>query len=294
MKIHNFLPLLLDVLRRWEKKPSRSKFYKEYFTPIINIVDISFDFYKDDLYDIIESLDWRIYRNDTLSLNPVQEEARLKKHVKDVESLFGFPLQGEVILFGAFGLMDGYARFDQGSHRVYLGVDEGFGRDPYLDVLISHELCHVARESRKEVWEGWGINPQMTHDDFVDKQPVIEHIIGEGFSCAVSELLVPGLDPWHYSYQTQDSLKGILDHSELLDQLIHQEIMNPEGDFTHLYGLRRYNKNLSAFCHYVWAWQWAKQILKDKADSDPKKLVTLCSKDLLDHALNFKMSKQLI
>src|SRR6201999_3644761 len=116
-------------------------------------------------------------------------------------ALMGFKLEGEAILMGAFTAMDGYARFDRGTHRVFLGVDESHGRGRYLDVLIAHELTHVGRESRPEVGAGFGLNPRRTQAEVTESQPVVEHLMGEGFSCAVSELVVPGEPAWVYAYQ---------------------------------------------------------------------------------------------
>ena len=277
MKIHNRLPLLIECLKRWEKCPNEAVFEREYARPM---EETAGDFFE-DFHGVLANLNWSAYRNEALKLDPEAEEARLKRHLHAVENLFGFPLVGEVNLLGAFTAMDGYARFDRGSHQVFLGVDESHGRGRYLDVLIVHELTHVARESRPEVWEGWGLNPKMTQSEFTNSQPVIEHLMGEGFSCAVSEILVPGEKLWSYAYQTPESLEAVQQRAKDLNRMIHQELRHPDGDYGHLYRIR------PAFAHYVWAWQWVKHLLKTK-ESDPKKLVSRCSKDFLEDALAFE------
>ena len=248
------------------------------------------DFFE-NFHGELEGLQWKIYRDEALRLDSVREEARVRSHLEDIEKLFGFKLEGEIILMGAFTSMDGYARFDRGGHRVYLGVDESHGRGRYLDVLITHELTHVARESRPQVWEGFGLNPKMTQDEFTESMPVIEHLMSEGFSCVISELLVPRQDPWSYAYQTQDSLDAILQHGPAIDRCVHAELRSRDGDYGNLYDPDRYTPPQPVFSHYVWAWQWAKQVLDDFAGGDPRKLVSRCAKDLLNHALAFQLKE---
>ena len=294
MIIHNLLTPFLDSLRRWQKPPKLEEFVEGYFRHVQPWVENSF-FVEDarDFHSAIEDLNWDLYRVEALALDPAKEEARLKKNIQGVEALFGFELQGEAILFSALAMMDGYARFDRGTHRVFLGVDESHGRGAYLDILITHELTHVARESRPSVWEGWGINPLMTHDEFGESQPVIEHVFGEGFSCAVSELLVPGEDHWHYAYQTQDTLAQALEHGPAIDRRIKQEIKMPHAtsDYTRLYNPAQYGARVPPYAQYVWGWQWAKQLLRERAGMDPAKLVWVCSRELVESAMSFELKE---
>jgi hypothetical protein len=293
MNVHNHLPLLLDCLRRWTERPRREQFLAEYFDPISKLVGVIFEDRGRDFYGVLEDLNWKTYRDEALTLDPPAEEARLRAHIASVEALFGFKLEGEAVLFGAFTCMDGYARFDRGSHRVFLGVDESHGRGRYLDVLLTHELTHVARESRPEVWRGWGLDPAMTHDQFTETQPVIEHLVGEGFSCAVSERLVPDEDPWTYAYQTEDGLARILAHGPAYDRAIHAEIRksNEDGDYGRLYNPKLYAPGMPPLGHYAWAWQWVKSLLARRAGGDPRKLVAVCSKELIEDALAFRLEK---
>ena len=285
MKIHNCLPLLVNCLRDWETLPSEKEFVARYSKPLEPFAG---DFFEDH-YSVLEKLDWQAYRNEALNLSPEREEFRVKKHLRDVETLFGFKLEGEIILCGAFTAMDGYARFDRGTHQVFLGVDESHGRGKYLDVLMTHELTHVARESRSEVWEGFGLNPKMTQDEFTESQPVLEHLMSEGFSCVVSEILVPGQDPWGYAYQDKEKLESILKHGSAVDQAIRKELRDSDGDYGRLYRSGSYQPRQPLFAHYVWAWQWVKHLLLDQMDGDPRKLVARCSKEFLEDALQFEL-----
>ena len=294
MKVHNFLPTFIQCMKRWENPPGLDDFVESYYRPMEPLVGVVFDDLAKriggNLHSAIEDLNWKKYRTDVLTLDPQFEEDRVRRQIGAVEELFGFRLEGDAILWGSFQCMDGYARFDRGSHRVFLGVDENHGPGKYLDVLISHELTHVARESRAEVWKGWGLNPAMTHDEFSENQPVIEHLIGEGFSCAVSEILVGGVEPWNYVYQTEASLARVLKHASSVNEVIHREIQaGSDGDWSRLYNPAGYRPNLPVFTHYVWAWQWAKQLLQDHAQGDPRKIVGVCSKEFVEHALAFEL-----
>lgn len=294
MIIKSYLPQFKECMTRWEKPPTLKDFDSSYFQEISASLGQVFDHDPEYLYSEIGDLNWSRYRKEALKLSPVRELERLDYNIKKVEELFGFKLEGEAVLFSAFETMDGYARFDRGTHQVVLGVDESHGRGAYLDVLEVHELTHVARESRPEVWEGFGLNPKMTHDEFTENQRVIEHLVGEGFSCVVSEILVPGEPPWSYAYQTEDSLEQVMLLGPALDRGIHDELrkFHEQSDYSRLYSndhYRVHGARIPSFSHYVWAWQWVKQALQDFAGGDPKKFVNLCSKEMIEHALAFEL-----
>lgn len=240
------------------------------------------DFFE-DFYEVIEALDWSSYRQNALQLDPIREENRLRGHINAVETLFGFTLPGEVCLLGTFHTMDGFARFDRGQHRVYLGVDESHLNGKYIDILTVHELTHVARETRPEVWKAIGLDPMMPRKVYLESQTTIEHLMGEGFSCLVSELLVPGERPWSYAYQTADSWRAVQAQAPLIGKTIQSELRNPNGGYGHLYSLN------PTYSHYVWAWHWTRQVLEDVGRGDPRQLVGHPSQPLIEHALQFKL-----
>lgn len=280
MKIHNGLPLLIECLTRWTTCPTPERFESEYGRPV---AEYTGDFFE-DFYEVLPSLDWRAYRENALKLDPAREEARLRGHIAAVEKLFGFGLPGEVCLIGTFHTYDGFARFDRGRHRVYLGVDESHLDGKYIDILTIHELTHVARETRPEVWEAMGLDPLMPRETYLDSQTTIEHLFGEGFSCLVSELLVPGENPWSYAYQTAASWKSVRAQAGLIGQIIHAELRNPNGDYGGFYGMS------PRYSHYVWAWHWAREVLATIGGGDPRKLVGLPSTELVEHALAFRFN----
>lgn len=279
MKIYNTLPLLIQCLSRWTTRPTPEQFEIEYVRPVSTIVG---DFFE-DFYEVIEALDWSSYRQNALQLDPIREENRLRGHINAVETLFGFTLPGEVCLLGTFHTMDGFARFDRGQHRVYLGVDESHLNGKYIDILTVHELTHVARETRPEVWKAIGLDPMMPRKVYLESQTTIEHLMGEGFSCLVSELLVPGERPWSYAYQTADSWRAVQAQAPLIGKTIQSELRNPNGGYGHLYSLN------PTYSHYVWAWHWTRQVLEDVGRGDPRQLVGHPSQPLIEHALQFKL-----
>ena len=278
-------------MQRWEKRPTLEDFTRTYFDSIAESCDSIFDG-PEDLYEAIADVSWAQYRKEVIELNPEFEETRVRRHLKGVQDLLGMELEGEIILFSTFAGMDGYARFDRGTHRVFLGVDENHGVGQYLDILEPHELTHVARESQPSVWEGFGLNPKMSHHEFTENQPVIEHLFGEGFSCAVSEILTPTDAIWHYAYQERESLAQVMEHAPRVDHTIHHEIqLGDQGDYGRLYNPSRYGARLPSFTHYVWAWQWAKKVIQDFGGGDPRKVLSVCSKEFIQHALQFKLEE---
>lgn len=294
MKIINLLPLHLDCLRRWKELPSLAVFKEELYEKVRPYFEEPFG-NEEEIYEYFKNppLPWSDYRSQALKLNPEGEEKRLLHHLSQVSDFFNLKLEGEVILFAMFSYIDGYARFDKGSHRVFLGLSTVHTHKNYYDILETHELTHVARESRPETWLGWGLNPKASNDEFVENQPVLEHLFGEGFSCVISEKLNPHLPPWEYVYQTKETFELVMRHAQEVDRVVHEEIQkeeqNPkEADYSKLYHSEMYLPPLPLFTQYVWAYAWVKELLKSYSTQE---LLRICSKDLRQNALNFKLSE---
>jgi hypothetical protein len=299
--IINALPLFRRALDRWEKPPTFAQYHEDYgrhLTPWLKPMLEDFSQYRniqvsaqsDPLFETLLGLDWPHYRNRSLALDPDFEMKRLQRHIAGVQKCLGVRLKGEVVLFGAFTMMDGYARFDRGSHRVYLGVDESFSERSYLDVLETHELTHVARESQAEVWEGYGLSPTLNHDGFVESQCVLEHLANEGFACVVSECLNPGLEHFRYVYQNAQSFERLLEHAPAINRRIHRALHLQES-YRHLYRVDDYQApGLPPFAHYTWAWQWMRAVVEKFGAGDPTRIVAACSKDWLAHAKAFAIN----
>lgn len=129
---------------------------------------------------------------------------RAARTLEKVEAFFGHPLEGDLTLIAGFGRLDGYARFERGKHVVYIGVDYPEEADHYLDLIIAHELGHVVREGDPRTWEALGLSVDMSHDEFQERCPFEEHMIGEGLSTALSEAIFPGHAPHEYLFFNED------------------------------------------------------------------------------------------
>lgn len=300
MIIYNFLPQLHRFLEDNVLLPSKESFNSDYLIQIEEYLRPMLEdfagFRQIDFYDFIKSIDWGHYRSEAISINPIQEQKRVEKNIFLVESLLQKPLKGELVLFGAFTMMDGYARFNEGTHRVYIGADESHGRGAYLDILIAHELTHVARESSPTVWTGYGLNPKMNHDEFVENQPLLEHLFSEGFSCFVSQLAHPGHYWGHYVYQEPNTGEQIIAHAKKIDEHIKSQIRNTEAHYHDLYDITAYGiADCPRYVHYAWAMEWVRSVALDLGfqAKGPAALTALCSKDLKQHALDFDFAKSM-
>lgn len=297
MKIHNRIPLLQECVRDWQKLPGEAAFRDSYFNPMRELLHPMLKDWgltrSESLRECLDDLNWEEYRDHVVNrMNADAEELRLRNHIANVERCLGVRLGGEAVLFGAFEIMDGYARFDQGTHRVFLGIDEAQENTAYFDILISHELTHVAREPQLSVWQPFGLDPsKMSHDDFTRNLPVVEHLFNEGFACAVSEILVPGQAPWDYVYQEREDYDFIIANAAAIDRVVHEEFGSADPDYGHFYSSHRYQPNLPIFCHYVWAWAWVKTLLATEAQGDPRALLKRSSADFLEHARNFRLAQ---
>jgi hypothetical protein len=94
MRIHNFLPELIRVLEKWKKFPSPEELKSEYLRllePVITPILEDFQGrWEVSFYEILrDGVSWESYRKDTLLLDPEQEEARLRFHMKEAERRLG-------------------------------------------------------------------------------------------------------------------------------------------------------------------------------------------------------------
>ena len=254
------------------------------------------DFFE-DFYSALTSIEreygWARYREHALGLDAKREWQRLEDQFQGVERLLETSLTGEAILLGTFATMDGYARFDRGTHRVFLGVDESYANGRYVDILMAHELTHAARESQPTVWEGFGLSVNMTQDEFTDSQPVIEHLAGEGFSCFVSETLNPGEPAHFYAYQDEKSLEIIRQNAAAVDRVVHATIQSSTLPYYALYDTSRYGRQMPSYAHYVWAWQWIKSLCAKSYRGSPKDMLRVSSNEWIDSALSFRLADTL-
>jgi hypothetical protein len=137
---------------------------------------------------------------------------RARRTVEAVERFFGRTLDADLLLMAGFGRLDGYARFERGVHVVYIGADYPAETDHYLDLIVAHELGHVVREGDPRTWAALGLSIDMSHDEFQERCPFEEHMIGEGLSTALSEAIHPGHAPEEYLYFTAQQYRWCVEH----------------------------------------------------------------------------------
>lgn len=292
MQIHNHLPLFLENMRRWEKPPTGRELSDHYLTPVQPQLGIIFDPAEAESIALdLRTMDWKSYRERILRMKADEQLARLQRHLDSIQQYFDCELRGEVNLFGAFEYMDGYARYERGGHFVFLGIDEAFENGSYIDILTLHELTHVARESQPTVWQGFGLKPEMTNAEFRANQPVIEHLFGEGFSCAVSEQLLPDQLAHLYPYQSEEGLRLAYNQVERLNRVIHAEIRAERGHYGNLYSSHHYGGDVPELAQYVWGWQWVKRLAEDRYGGDYRRMLKTCSKEWVEHALRFNLQR---
>lgn len=289
--IHNFFGLHREFLDKWETLPSKEMFYQEYLYKMRPYIDgLLYDF-EDirgfSLYDQALTLDWNAYRTRVLStINPEQMQTYMEGVVRDLSKKYAFKGKHDVIMFGAFEMMDGYARYHHGEHSLYLGLDEAFVDTKARDILVTHEFGHLMREPLPAVWKAWGLSHSQDHDEMVKTFPTVEHLYSEGLSCLISEIENPGQHPARYTYQTEDSYDFIRKHSKGISHAIHAIVLN--GHYRTLYRNEGFPDDSPRYAHYVWAWQWLRDLHFKKGYSI-EKLIEMPSTEVAEEATRFVM-----
>lgn len=113
----------------------------------------------------------------------------------------------EVVLLAGLERPEGYSRFDRGRNTIFLGLDHpsALANYDHLELILSHELCHAVRDPDPRVLADHGGVPEMTHDDFVARNPFREHLVSEGLATAISELAYPGRPARRYVYFDEEA-----------------------------------------------------------------------------------------
>jgi hypothetical protein len=150
------------------------------------------------------------------------DPGRAEATLAAVERKFGRKLEGELVLMAGFGRADGYARFEHGTHCVYIGLDYPEPADHYLDLIIAHELGHVVREGDPRTWAALGLPASMAHETFQESCPFEEHMIGEGLSTALSNAIYPGHERHELLFFTPAQLAWCEAHDEVIGSAIRR------------------------------------------------------------------------
>ncbi len=295
MRIHNLLPAFEDFVRAAESaqdRPAerREAFERCYVEPNRTLLGPLLE----DVASWSEPLEKRLGRFDAKAARETLERLardghpqRAHRTVEAVERFLGAPLEGDLVLFGALGRMDGYARFDRGSHVVYIGLDypaEGSGgvdAATYFDILIAHELGHVVREGRPGTWSALGERIDMSHDDFVERVPFDEHMLGEGLSTALSEVLYPGHGSEAYLFFEPAQARWCEAHDAEI-AAVARRLYGTRQEHWFLYGRDAVAPGSPERTQYYWGWQVVKRLMR--AGRDLRDLFATPAPEILDLA----------
>ncbi len=138
-----------------------------------------------------------------------------------IEEKFGEKLIGEVRLCPSLMQFDGFARYDSGSHTVWFGVDHPDADEDYLKVLMAHELSHVYRDHRPEVWAFLG-KPleKITRAEYLENMSAAEHLASEGLATLFSQAVFPEVPLHVHHYYFSEEMKWCLENSKLIEKAI--------------------------------------------------------------------------
>ncbi len=208
-------------------------------------------------YTSEEILDWQ----ENIASEMMQETALcylngVHELVKKIEEFFGATLLGELILIPSMGELDGFARFDRGSHKVLLGVDFPNASLAYLKALTAHELSHVFRDHSPQVWQFTG-RPltQITRDEYLAATTGREHLISEGLATLTSQAIFPEIALQDHHYYEPEEMKWCLDHYSKIDQALTNCLSSLEPDPWKFYSPGLIMKGSPSRTHYYWAAQ---------------------------------------
>lgn len=286
MRVLNLLGLFKECMQAWDTPPPSAEIHRRYTRTLRGHTGEDWDWLAGEAHGL--EIPWTTYRARILAMDPEGQERRVRQLAAQLQERLGVPITADVVLFSSFCSLDGFARYEKGAHRVYLGMDENLEDPEYLDILTVHELTHAARETQPKVWEGWGLPPKMEREHYLNSMPTLEHLFGEGYSCALSELLIPGLPAHRYVYLEEAEETLVRANRGAVNLAVNRELrLGDQGDFGKLYNPRTYSPPLPTMTHYWWAHHWVREVAKHFAAGDVTKLVGQCSKDFEEHALTW-------
>jgi hypothetical protein len=173
--------------------------------------------------------------------------------VKKIEAAFGGELKGELRLGPSLMHFDGFARYDSGSHTVWFGMDHPDADEDYLRVLLAHELSHVYRDHRPDVWKVFG-KPleQVSRQEYLDQMDHKEHLASEGLATLFSQALFPDVPPHVHHYYSKEEFQWCLENSEKIEEALI-ECIRGDQDVWKFYGDDSAGPGSPSRTQYFWA-----------------------------------------
>lgn len=180
----------------------------------------------------------------------------VKKLVSLIEKKFQTTLPGELVLTPSMGDVDGFARFDQGSHSVMLGIDFPDASLDYLRALTAHELSHVYRDHSPDVWGFLGKPIQeVSREEYLSATTAREHLVSEGLATLASQEIFPEISTENHHYYTPEEMKWCFENQTKIQKALETCLKDGDPDPWKFYGLNVVDLGSPSRVHYYWAAQ---------------------------------------
>lgn len=183
--------------------------------------------------------------------------------VKQVEAVFQMDLPGELVLIPSMGDIDGFARYDHGSHTVMLGIDFPGASLQYLRALTAHELSHVYRDHAPDVWGFLG-KPlsEVSREEYLEAMTGREHLVSEGLATLTSQAVFPNVAIHEHHYYDLSEMKWCEENNEKIDKAMEACLRAYDPNPWRFYGNDSVEAGSPSRVHYYWAarkiYQWIK------------------------------------
>lgn len=234
IKIYNLLPDFEKFLEALQKgadfNKALNKYYlgpnKKIFTPLLTDIKK----WRGEKIDFKSKFNLTKAVKKLSNLKKWGWPANGAKIIKKVEKFYGKKLNGKLILFWAFNMMDGYTRFDKGVNTIHLGLDFDEADKDYLKIIAAHELNHLVRDSNGAVLKSYGASLKMNHDKYIKKMTFAEHVINEGLAGYFSSIIFPDKKPWQYLFYSKKQYDWCIKNQKAIAKIM-KEYLSVGGDW---------------------------------------------------------------
>ena len=200
------------------------------------------------------------------------------KILERVQTLFSCEFKGEIWICASLMHIDGFARFDHGSHVVYLGADHPEATENYLTALLAHELSHVYRDHQPNVWKFLGMPlEQISRQKYMEHYLKEEHLISEGLATLFSQFAFPEIPVDVHHFYSGNELAWFNGKHELVENKI-SEFLHGDYDWSCFYRDDYIANGSPSRAQYYWAAQEIKKMLMAQTPNDFKNGLILAHK----------------
>jgi len=201
---------------------SLEKYYISPFLPYLNLLKEAGGLWNDDnlrLERVLRDIDY--YKSVTRKRKSWSlSEAIGEIHTK-AEEILCRNINCRVVFFYTLGCSsDGITVYSQGTPVVFIGVDYPGADIEYIQLIASHELSHVARDTIPGLMEAYGAHIKMSQKEILSLTPFKEHFIGEGLATLFSSLLFPGKRRRDYLFYGDEAYKWCFENFKIIEEKI--------------------------------------------------------------------------